>query len=121
MAYDTFDETITVYTEIFDPVMKLKRWKGTVVKNCSWYGGSAANVDSSGLNLASRFKVRVKKPDIPENLEVRTGSLVILGEYPGSVSKISDITDKDDCFKVLAIHKNFRGPKGMQHLMIEGG
>lgn len=131
MTYDTFDETITVYNKYTDKEKKATAYKGIHIKKCSWYGKVAVNVDSNGVSSASLFKVRVRERDLPEGYvspdvfdgigyTFANGDIVIKGEHPLTVSKIADITNKNDSFKVLGVHMNTKGIKPLRHVMIEG-
>ena len=50
---------ITIYNRRYDPETRLDTWKGTVIKNVSFYSDMRVNLDNKGLSTADIYKIRI--------------------------------------------------------------
>lgn len=50
---------ITIYNRRYDPETRLDTWKGTVIKNVSFYSDMKVNLDNNGLSTADIYKIRI--------------------------------------------------------------
>lgn len=134
--YDTFDATVTIFNKRWDKELDRDVWTRTVVRGASWHGKRAASVSDNGLQAASLYTVRIPArampkgylhPDVfnaaqeaPDGWTVQSGDIVVKGEVTQDIQAAKDITKKIECFTVLAIRDNRRGPSALRHLRIEG-
>lgn len=50
---------ITIYNRRYNPETRLDTWKGTVIKNVSFYSDMKVNLDNKGLSTADIYKIRI--------------------------------------------------------------
>lgn len=126
--YDTFDSTVTIFNKRYDRESGADVWTRTVIHGVSWYGKQAAGVGDKGLNAASLYTVRIPVEAMPEGyltpdeFNASTGRANAWTAQSEDIVVRGEVAEKQnhtECFTVLAVRDNRRGPYG-QHLRIEG-
>ena len=128
-------ETITVYSQRYNPSTRKTSWAKTVIHGCSWYGYQAVS-SGEGLQSRDQYSVRIPKEHLPagwlpkdaflaledpaEHWTVQNGDVVLLGEGPDVDDGITQITRQfTDCFTVTAVHCD-NLTRRLPHLRLEG-
>lgn len=104
------DKTVTVYRKEWDKERGVDSYRGTVLKDVSFFSRIATNVSTDGLNAACEGTLRIPLESIPEGLEIRNGDLVCEGsltENPESVAQLDNLCPY--VFTVVGITRNTSG------------
>ena len=104
------DKTVTVYRKEWDKERGVDSYRGTVLKDVSFFSRIATNVSTDGLNAACEGTLRIPMESIPEGLEIRNGDLVCEGsvtENPETVAQLDNLCPY--VFTVVGITRNTSG------------
>ena len=55
----TTNADITVYNRLYDPLVKLYRYRRTVIKGVWWHSDNRAAIQAGGVQAADLYKVRI--------------------------------------------------------------
>jgi len=116
-----FDKTITIYTQEVGDTVKEIVWIRTQIDGASW---SSANrvIAEKGFRSADDYSVRILARNIPDNLHVKNGDIVMLGVGPEEIKSVIEITRQySECFTVTAVHDSNVNTPLLPHLRLEGG
>ena len=101
-------KTATVYHKEWDPDNGIDVYRGTVLKNVSFFSRVCTTVTTDGLTAASEGILRIPEEVVPENLTLVNGDLVCEGVLPAdgmrpdALSKLCPYV-----FTVVGITRNF--------------
>ena len=88
------NKTVTVYHKSWDSENAVDVYKGTVLKNVSFFSRVCTSVSTDGLLAANEAVLRIPEEVLPENLLLVNGDLVCEGELqtegirPAELSKL---------------------------------
>lgn len=104
------DKTVTVYRKKWDAEKGVDNYRGTVLKDVSFFSRIATSVSTEGLTAACEGTLRIPMVVYPEGLEIRNGDLVCEGsltENPASVAELDDLCPY--VYTVVGITRNTSG------------
>lgn len=101
-------KTVTVYHKEWDPDKGADNYRGTVLKDVSFFSRVCTTVTTDGLTAASEGILRIPEEVVPENLTLVNGDLVCEGALqteglrPADLSKLCPYV-----FTVVGVTRNF--------------
>lgn len=102
------NKTVTVYHRQWDPEKGMDTYKGTVLKDVSFFSRISTAVSTDGLAAACEGVLRIPEEVIPIELNLENGDLVCEGTLqteglrPADLSKLCHYV-----FTVVGITRNF--------------
>lgn len=114
-----FDNTITIYTSIFDPTTNADKYTATVVNGSSWQTKHINLQNGTTLSRANVHKIRIPIDSIESDFVISEGDRIVKG-VGGDIERLEELEGrfKDIC-TVKAVHDNNR--IGLRHIYVEGG
>lgn len=104
------EKTVTVYHKEWDAEKGVDSYRGTLLKNVSFFSRIATSVSTDGLTAACEATLRIPMGVYPEGLELKNGDLVCEGsltENPVNRAEIDDLCP--NVFTVVGITRNTSG------------
>ena len=101
------NKTVTVYHKQLDPEKGVDVYKGTVLKDVSFFCRVHTNVTTEGLKAANEAVLRIPEEVLPKDLILINGDLVCEGELPVEGMRPGKLADLTTVFTVVGITRNF--------------
>ena len=101
------NKTVTVYHRSWDSENAMDVYKGTVLKDVSFFSRVHANVSTEGLLAANAAVLRIPEAVLSENLLLANGDLVCEGELQTEGIRPADLSKLcSQVFTVVGITRN---------------
>lgn len=104
------DKVVTVYHKEWDAERGIDSYRGTVLKDVSFFSRIATNVSTEGLTAACEATLRIPMEVFPDGLEIKSGDLVCEGSMtkePASKAEIDKLCPY--AFTIVGITRNTSG------------